>query len=147
RLSAMGAGPACGWVGRRDQLGNDLGRSPKGRIIQHGQILLDGSARSLWGQALDAVLPVRVRLDQAGIDRKAFSADETLIDAAAQDGLEQLSQQITVAEATMTVLREGRMVGDVAIEPKAAEPAIRKIKVDLFTQAPLGADAKAVSDQ
>jgi len=34
--------------------------------------------RGLWGQpllALDAVLPVGIRLDQAGIDRKAFSAN------------------------------------------------------------------------
>src|SRR6201993_4330112 len=128
RLSAMGAGPACCWISRKDELGNDLGRGPKGRIIQHGQILLDGTAHGLWGQpllALDAVLPVRVRLDQAGINRKAFSANQPLVDTATQDHLEQTSQQITITEATMTVLREGRMVGDIAIEPKAAEPAIR----------------------
>jgi hypothetical protein len=29
------------------------------------------------------------------------------------------------------------MVGDVAIEPKAAKPAIRQVQVDLFTQPPL----------
>jgi hypothetical protein len=32
----MGAGPAYGWISRRDELGDDLGLSPKGRIIQDG---------------------------------------------------------------------------------------------------------------
>jgi hypothetical protein len=36
RLSAMGAGPACGWISRRDELRDDLSRSPKGRIVQDG---------------------------------------------------------------------------------------------------------------
>ena len=35
-LSAMGAGPACGWISRRDELGDNLGRSPKGCIVQDG---------------------------------------------------------------------------------------------------------------
>jgi len=32
------------------------------------------------------------RLDQAGIDREAFSANQPLVDAAAQDGFEQPPQ-------------------------------------------------------
>jgi hypothetical protein len=64
-------------------------------------------------------------LDQAGIDRKTFSANQSLVDAAAQDGFKRPSQQIALSETTMTVLRERRMVGDVAIKPKAAKPAIR----------------------
>lgn len=43
-------------------------------------------------------VPVRVGLDQAGINCKTFAADQTLVDAAAQGHFEQLSQQITVAE-------------------------------------------------
>src|SRR3569832_178546 len=46
RLSAMGASPACCRVCRRDVLGNDLGSSPKSRIVQHGKILIDGAACS-----------------------------------------------------------------------------------------------------
>jgi hypothetical protein len=44
---------------------------------------------------------------------------------AAENGFKQPSQQIALSEETMTVLREGRIFGDVAIKPKAAKPAIR----------------------
>lgn len=101
RLSAMGASPACRWIGRRDKLGNDLGRGSKCRIVQDGEILIDGAACSLWRQsllALNAVLPVRVCSDQAGINRKALSANQPLIDAAAQGDLKQSSQQIALPE-------------------------------------------------
>ena len=40
-------------------------------------------------------------------DCKVFPANQTLVDAATQDGLEQTPQQIAIAEATMPVLREG----------------------------------------
>ena len=93
------------------------------------------------GKLLDSALV------EAGIDRKTFSANQSLVDAAAQDGIKQSSQQIALSEATVAVLREGRMVGDVAIKPKAAKPAIRQVQVDLFAQAPLGSNAKAVSNQ
>jgi len=39
------------------------------------------------------------------------------------------------------------MVGDLAIKPKAAKPAIRQVQVHLFAQAPLGSDAETVSNQ
>ncbi len=37
------------------------------------------------------------------------------------------------------------MVGHIAIEPEAAEPPIRQIEVNLLAQAPLGANAGAVT--
>src|SRR5215203_4318873 len=48
---------------------------------------------------------------------KFFSADQSLTNAAPQDRLKQPSQEIAIAEAAMPVLREGRMVGHIAIEP------------------------------
>jgi len=57
--------------------------------------------------ALDPVLPIGIGLDQAGIDRKVLPANQTLVHAATQDGLEQAPQQIAIAEAAMPVLREG----------------------------------------
>src|SRR5207302_722322 len=63
----------------------------------------------------------------------------------AQDGLEQTPQQIAITEAAMPVLREGRMVGYIAVEPKTAEPAVRQIEVNLIAQSPLRADAEAVT--
>ena len=38
------------------------------------------------------------------------------------------------------------MIGDIAVEPEPAEPPVRQIEVDLFAEAPLGADADAVAD-
>jgi hypothetical protein len=47
----------------------------------------------------------------------------------------------------MAVLREGRVVGDIAIKPEAAKPAIRQVQVDFFAQPPLGSKPETVSDQ
>src|ERR1700692_1079423 len=77
-LPAMGSGPASCRIGRRDELGRDLGRSSESGVVEYSQILLNGPACGFWRQpfpALDALLPIGIRLDQAGIDRKAFAAD------------------------------------------------------------------------
>jgi hypothetical protein len=58
-----------------------------------------------------------------------------------------LAQKIAVAKAAMAVLGKGRVVGHVAIEAKAAEPAIGQIEVNLVTQPPLGTNAVAVAHQ
>jgi len=132
--------PACCWIGRRDELGNDLGRGSKCCVVQYGQILFNRTTRSFRGQsllALNAILPIGIGLDQAGIDRKTFAANQSLIDAAAQDGLKQPSQQIALPETTMAVLREGRMVGNIAIKPETAKPTIRQVQVDFFAEPPL----------
>src|SRR4029077_10760383 len=55
-------------------------------------------------------------------------------------------QQIALAETAMPVLREGGMIGHIAVEPEPAEPPIRQIEVDLFAEAALGADADAKTD-
>jgi hypothetical protein len=39
-------------------------------------------------------LPVGVRLDQAGVNRKAFAANQTLTDAALQDRFKNAPQEI-----------------------------------------------------
>src|SRR5690348_9940942 len=88
----------------------------------------------------------RIRLDQAGIDRKAFTTNQPLVDTALENSLEHPPQQIALAEAAMPVLGEGRMIGHAAIEAKSTEPPIGQIEVDLLAQAPLGADTKAVAD-
>ena len=105
-------------VNRRPTLTPDWSRT-KGRVIEHGQILIDGPTCGLRRQSLlafDPVLPVRIGLDQAGIDRKAFSPDKTLADAAPQHRLEQAPQQIALTETAVSVLGESRMVRYVAVE-------------------------------
>jgi hypothetical protein len=76
----MGAGPARRRVGRRDELRSDLGRGSERRIVEHGEILVDGPAGQLGRQtfgSLDTLLPIGLGLDQAGIDGKALAADQT----------------------------------------------------------------------
>src|SRR5262245_66339167 len=100
----MGACPARRRVGRRDELRGDLGRSSERRIVEHGEILIDGPAGQLGRQtlgSLDALLPVGLGLDQAGIDGKALAADQTFLDAAASQRLEQAAQPYTHEESTM----------------------------------------------
>jgi hypothetical protein len=46
----------------------------------------------------------------------------------------------------MPVLRDGGMIGHIAVEPEPAEPPVRQIEVDLFAEAPLGADTEAIPD-
>jgi hypothetical protein len=78
--------------------------------------------------ALDVLLPIGISLDQAGINRKAFAADQALFNAALQDRLNDAPQQIALAETSMPVLREGGMIGDIAVEPEPAEPPVRQMR-------------------
>src|SRR4029434_3579939 len=123
----MGAGPARRRVGRRDELRGDLGRSSERRIVEYGEILVDGPAGQLGWQtlgSLNTLLPVCLGPDQAGVDGKALAADQTFPDAAPHHRLEQAAQQITLAETPVPVLREGRVIGHLAIEAEPTKPAI-----------------------
>jgi hypothetical protein len=57
-----------------------------------------------------------------------------------------MAQQVARAEAGMTVLREGRMIGDIAVETQSTEPTVGEIEVDFLAQPPLGTNAEAVAD-
>src|SRR5215204_5504154 len=70
--------------------------------------------RRIGWQAVTArqvALPVSVSVDHAGVDREALATDQTFCHAAPNRRLEHLKQEIAVAEATVTVLREGRVIG------------------------------------
>jgi hypothetical protein len=84
--------------------------------------------------------------DETCVDRKAFAADQPLRHAALNGHLEQLPQQIAVAEAAMPVLREGRVIRHRAIETEPAKPAIDQVQMHLLAQPPLRADAHAIAD-
>ena len=93
--------------------GHDIGRSAEGPIVEHSHIFFDRPASRFWRQpllTLDPFLPIGIRLDQTGIDRKGFAADQSLADAALQDSLKDASQQIALAETAMPVLREGGII-------------------------------------
>src|SRR3546814_12812577 len=66
---AIGAGPARGRIGRRDELGHDRRRAAEGRLVEHGQILAYGLAWIVARIPLVArrrVLAVGVGLDPRG---------------------------------------------------------------------------------
>ena len=147
---AAGGGPARRRIGGRDELRLDRRRAAEGRVVEHGQILVDrpvGGRLQSSRVAGHAALTVGVGGDQAGVDREALAAHQALGHAARDNGLEQLAQQIAVAEAAVAVLGEGRVVRHVAVEAQPAEPAIGQVEVDLLAQPPLGADAEAIAHQ
>src|SRR3546814_5062737 len=67
-------------------------------------------------------------------------------DVCSSDLLEQLAEQIAVAEAAMPVLREGRVIGHSAVEPQPAEPTIREVQMHLLAQPPLRTDPHEIAD-
>ena len=108
----MRGGPPRRGIGRCDELRRHFAGSAERRVVKGRQILLDHAASRLRRQArgaLDAVAVAGVGLDQAGVDGKAFTANQALVDAAQAARLEQLPQQIAIAKAAVPVLREGRV--------------------------------------
>jgi hypothetical protein len=57
-----------------------------------------------------------------------------------------MTERIALAEATVSVLGEGRVVGYCVFEIESAEPTIGHIEMDRFTRPSLGADTEAVAD-
>ena len=81
------------------------------------------------------------------VDASLIRADKAFTHAALDGHLEQLAQQIAVAEAAVPVLREGRVIGHRTIQIEAAEPAIGEVEMHLFAKPPLRPDAHAIAYQ
>src|SRR5215469_9995223 len=148
-LTAMRAGPACRWIGRRDELRRDFSCCAECRVVKDGEILRNRAARRFWWQALvalDALLTAGFRLDQAAVDGEPFATHQSLLDAAAYDVLEEAAKQVAVAEPTVAVLGKGRVIWHLTIEPEPAEPTVGEIEMDLIAQPTLRADAEAIAD-
>ena len=90
---------------------------------------------------------VCIGFDQAGIDCHALTADQTFFDAPRNSRLEKVAQQFALAEASMPVLGERRVIRDTLIQIEAAEPSICQVQMHLFAQPSLRADAEAIADQ
>ena len=74
---------------------------------------------------------MRVRHDDAGVDREGFAPDDPFLNAARHHGLEQLAQKIALAKAAVAVLGKRRMIGNLVVEPPATKPPIGQIEVNL----------------
>ena len=117
--SAMRRSPPRRRVSRGNELRRHLARRTERGIVEDGEVFLDRTARRLRRQTrgtLDPSAVAGIGRDQAGIDGKAFAADQALVDTALQHRLEQPAQQVAVAKAAMPVLRESRMIGHRAVE-------------------------------
>ena len=120
---AVRRGPPRRRISRCDELARHLGSRAERGIIEDGEIFFDGAAGRVRRQTrgtLNAAAVAGIGLDQAGVDGKAFTADQPLGDAAPQHALEQPPQQVAVAKAAVAVLREGRVDVTIPVEPEAA---------------------------
>ena len=95
--------------------------------------------------ALDPLVAAGVCLDHAGIDGKAFAADQPDLHARRHHALEHQPKRGALTEAAMAVDRERRMVRHCFFEAKPAEPPVGEIEPDLVAQSPLGTDRVAIA--
>src|ERR1700732_4497793 len=87
-----------------------------------------------------------VRFHDAGIDRKGFTLDQTGIHAGPHHRLEDLTEQVAVAEPAVAIDRNSRKVMHLVVKIAPAEPAIGEVQLDLLAQPPLKANAVAVAN-
>jgi len=93
------------------------------------------------------VLLVGVRRDQAGVHRKAFTADQPFLDRPANDRLKHMAEGVTLPEASMAVLRERRVIRNLAVQAQPAEPAISEVQMDFIAEPPFRPDTETVAHQ
>jgi len=144
---ARSRSPARGRIGEVDPLGRHRRCAAKGCIVEHVEILAHGAACCFGRQAVFAghrSLAIYIGTDLARIDREALGAHQSFGHAALDRHLEQLAQQITVAEPAVPVLGEGGVVGHRALEIEAAKPAIGEVQVHLLAQPPLRSTNRSI---
>ena len=90
---------------------------------------------------------VHVGHDDTGIDSEPFPADQPFTDTARDDAFEDQAEQIAIAELPVSLLREGRVVRDLAIEAKPTEPPVSQVEVNLVEEPAFGADPGPIADQ
>src|SRR6202521_4852877 len=140
--------PTRGGIRRRDRRGNGGRRT---LLIKGSQILAYGPCRVPWiAQVLcllarRAAAAIGIGLDHTGVDGKAFTAYQSFLHAPLDDILEQMPKRLALTEATVTILRERRMVRHRILKTQPTEPAIRQSEMDLLAQPALATDAKAVT--
>jgi len=120
--TAHGTGPLGCRVGGGHELRLNVGGCTPGGLVEGGQISLNG-AMSIGTMVLrspcitwDGALLVGVGRNQTGIHGKAFPPEPPLDKAALDHRLEQVTQDIALAEASMVVAREGGVVRHLAVK-------------------------------
>jgi hypothetical protein len=137
----VSTGPLRGRIRSSDKLRYRLAGYTPGSLIQGIEIFPDASACPGDGLPVDIIRPggralfVGIGSNQAGIDSEGRPINQPFCHAASDNGLEQLAQQIAIAEAAMPILEERRVVRHLAIEAEPAEPAVGEVQVHLLTPA------------
>jgi hypothetical protein len=80
---------------------------------------------------------------QAGVGREASTANKSFAQAPVHRRLEQVTQNL--AKPAMPIVREGRVVRNLAIEPQATEPTISEVEMNFFVLS-LGPDGRNGAD-
>src|SRR4029077_11121951 len=127
------AGPLGGGIRRRDELRRYLGGSAKSCVVEGCPLLLTSSACGLRIALLDPLrawdrpLLVGVRHDQARIDRKLLTTDQSRRNTCLNHTLKAPAKNVVVTEPLIAASREHRMVRNLVFDAKAAKPAVRQI--------------------
>jgi hypothetical protein len=82
-----------------------------------------------------------------GIDGEVLTPDKTLSDALGNDLVKDLLEEGAFVKALMTVVREGRVIGDLILQGKTHEPAISEVHLHLFTESSLRGNAVEVANK
>jgi len=103
------------------------------------QILAHGAAAETRITPVDrlsrrnATAAVGIGLHDAGIGSETFATHQIFSHAAPGHILEQVTKDIALAESTVPVLRETRMIWNPVLESEPARPGIGQVPLDLFT--------------
>lgn len=135
----MRTGPLRRRIGRGDELRPHRRGRTNSRIIDDRQIFLHRAAGIVLRRAC---VPLRAgrRALLVGVGGKAFRADQSLRQAALHYRLEQLPQDVVLPEASMAIFGKAGMVGDLAVQAQAAEPAAGEMEMHFLTEPPFRPD-------
>ena len=87
-----------------------------------------------------------IGLQHACVNSEALAFDQAKHHRGANDLLEDMTQDVTLAEATEAIDGERRVMRDWIVEIESAKPPVGQVEVDLLTQPPFRSNAVAVPD-
>jgi hypothetical protein len=81
-------------------------------------------------------LLVGVGRNQGCVYREAFAANQTFLDATADDSFKNMVEGVAFPEAAVAVLGKCGMVRDLTFQTEAAKPAVGEIEMYFLVQSP-----------